>query len=568
MDHPAVIFRFISDLERRQGMAFREVLVTQVKEVLRAWLAGAGKRPAGRRAGVDVKTASRYIKAAQAAGLARDGDESQLTDELLGQVVAAVRPARPAGHGASWEVLGPVKADVTGWVKDGLTLVKIGELLERRGTVVPYRTLARFAAAECGYSSSRQKVTVPVADGKPGGEVQLDFGYLGMIADGDRRRKLHALVFTAVFSRYCFVFLTFSQTTQAVIAGCEAAWAFYGGMFAVLVPDNLKPVVDRADRLEPGWNREWLEYMQARGLAADPARVRSPQDKGRVESGVKFAQRSFFAGEQFTGLDDAQRRAEDWCRVRAGMRVHGTTRQRPAEVFAQLEAPALLPAPEQPYRVPAWSEAKVGRDFHVRAQHAFYSVPYRLAGQQVSVRADGTLVKIYHRGQVIRTHPQQPAGGRASDPADFPPGTDVYARRDVDKLARMAAARGEAIGIYAARVLDTPLPWTRMRAVYALIGLARTYGNDAVEQACAAALELDVISVAKIKSIVEKGTGRQAAQAAARSRQAGDAARKVTAARFARDPREFATATGIRMQVLPGGGGPAAPAGSPGADGA
>ncbi len=535
-------------------MAFREVLVTQVKEVLRTWLAGAGKRPAARRAGVDVKTAARYIAAARAAGLARGGDESQLSDELLGQVVAAVRPARLAGHGTSWEALVPREAEIAGWVKDGLTLVKIGELLERSGTAVPYRTLARFAAAECGYCSSRQRVTVPVTDGKPGEEVQLDFGYLGMIPDGDRRRRLHALVFTAVFSRYCFVFLTFSQTTAAVIAGCEAAWAFFGGMFTVLVPDNLKPVVDKADRLEPRWNREWLEYAQARGLVVDPARVASPQDKGRVENGVKFVQVSFFAGEDFAGIADAQHRAEDWCRIRAGMRVHGTTRQRPAEVFAQVEAPALLPAPAEPYRVPAWSEAKVQRDFHVRAHNAFYSVPYRLAGQQVTVRADGTLVKIYHRGQVIRTHPQQPAGGRSSDAADFPPGTDVYARRDVDKLAAMAAARGEAIGIYAARILDTPLPWTRMRAVYALIGLARTYGSDPVEQACAAALELDVISVGKIKSIVEKGTGKQAAQAAARSRQAGDAARKITSARFARDPREFATATGVRMQVLPGSG--------------
>jgi Integrase core domain len=553
MDHLAVIFRFISDWERRQGMAFREVWVTQVREVLRAWLGGAGKRPAARRAGVDVKTAARYIRAAQAAGLARDGDESQLTDELLGVVVAAVRPARPAGHGPSWEALVPVKTEITAWVKDGLTLVKIGEFLERRGTAVPYRTLARFAAAECGYPSSRQQVTVPVADGKPGEEVQIDFGYLGMIADGDRRRRLHALVFTAVLSRYCFVYLTFSQTTAAVIAGCEAAWGFFGGMFTVLIADNLKPVVDKADRLEPRWNREWLEYAQARGLVCDPARIRSPQDKGRVENGVKFVQVSFFAGEQFAGIADAQHRAEDWCRNRAGMRVHGTTRRRPAEVFAQLEAPVLLPAPDEPYRVPAWSEAKVQRDFHIRAQNAFYSVPYRLAGQQVTVRADGTLVKIYHRGQVIRTHPQQPAGGRASDVADFPPGTDVYARRDVDKLAKMAAARGEAIGIYAARILDTPLPWTRMRAVYALIGLARTYGNDPVEQACAAALELDVISVGKIKSIVEKGTGKQAAQAAARSRQAGDAAARVRSARFARDPREFATSTGIRMQVLPGG---------------
>ena len=115
-------------------MAFREVLVTQVREVLRAWLSGAGKRPAARRAGVDVKTAQRYIKAAQTAGLARGGDESQLTEELLGQVVAAVRPARPAGHGASWEALAPVKAEITGWVKDGLTLVKMHEFLERSGS--------------------------------------------------------------------------------------------------------------------------------------------------------------------------------------------------------------------------------------------------------------------------------------------------------------------------------------------------------------------------------------------------------------------------------------------------
>jgi hypothetical protein len=117
MDHPAVISRFISDWKKRQGMAFREVLVTQVREVLRAWLAGAGERQAARRSGVDVKTAQRYIKAAQAAGLARDGDESQLSDELLGQVVAAVRPARPAGYGESWGALAGRQDVVTGWVK-------------------------------------------------------------------------------------------------------------------------------------------------------------------------------------------------------------------------------------------------------------------------------------------------------------------------------------------------------------------------------------------------------------------------------------------------------------------
>jgi transposase len=555
MDHFCQDRPVFTVLREMAGMAFREVLVTEVREVLRAWLAGLGKRPAAARAGVNVKTAARYIRAAQEAGLSRDSGEGQLTDELIGVVVGAVRPARPAGHGSSREALAARKDEITAWVGQDLTLVKAGELLERSGTVVPYRTLARFAAAECGFSSGRPGVTVRVDDPPPGRELQVDFGYLGMIADGDKRRKLHALVFTAVFSRYCFVYLTFPQTTLAVIAGCEAAWEFFGGVFPVLIPDNLKPVVDAADRLEPRWNREWLEYAQARGIAVDPARVRSPQDKGRVESGVKFTQRSFFAGEQFLDIADAQRRADDWSRERAGMRVHGTTRLRPAQAFAEHEAPLLMAVPEEPYRVPAWSEAKVQRDCHVRAQNAFYSVPYGLAGQQVTVRAGETLVKVYHRSQVVKVHPRQPAGGRSSDAADFPPGTDVYARRDVNRLQRMAAARGEAIGLYAARILDTDLPWTKMRAVYALIGLARAYGNGPVEQACAAALELDVISVPKIRSIVEKGTGAQAAQAAARSRQAGAAAGKVLAARFARDPREFSTSTGVRMQVLPGGDG-------------
>jgi hypothetical protein len=235
---------------------------------------------------VDVKTAMRCVKAARAAGLVRDGDQSQLTDELLGAVAAAVRPARPAGRGSSWDALAARKDDITGWVRDGLTLVKIGELLERSGMVVPCRTLARFAAAECGCSSCSQRaVTAPVADGKPGEDALIDFGCLGMIPDGDRRRKVHALVFTAVLSRHCFVFLAFSQTTAAVIAGCEAPWEFFGGMFGVLVPDNLKPVVDKADRLEPRWNREQLGHMQARGLVANPAWVRAPQEEGRVESG-------------------------------------------------------------------------------------------------------------------------------------------------------------------------------------------------------------------------------------------------------------------------------------------
>src|SRR5258708_26346991 len=102
---------------RFRRMGFREVAVTEIREVLRAWLSGAGLRRVAGQAGVDRKTARRYVEAAVAAGLARDGGLAQLTDGLIGQVAQVVRPVRPAGHGLAWEQLEACHADIQGWVK-------------------------------------------------------------------------------------------------------------------------------------------------------------------------------------------------------------------------------------------------------------------------------------------------------------------------------------------------------------------------------------------------------------------------------------------------------------------
>lgn len=133
-------------------------------------------------------------------------------------------------------------------------------------------------------------------------------------------------------SRHSCVWLSFRQTVEDVIDGFEARWGFYGGVFKVVIPDNLKAIVDQADPASPRINPAFLEYAQARGFVVDPARVRRPQDKLRVERTVAYARDSMWAGEDFAGLADAQRRAEIWCRVKAGMPVHGTTRARPAEM--------------------------------------------------------------------------------------------------------------------------------------------------------------------------------------------------------------------------------------------
>jgi transposase len=554
-------------------MGFREVSVVEVREVLRAWLEGAGLRKVAERAGVDRKTARRYVEAAEAAGLSREAGvaaDEAVTDELIGLVVEAVRPVRPNGHGAVWETLLGHEEVIRGWVAGGehdgvkhdpLSIVKIEELLARQGVRVPYRTLHRFAVERCGFRTGRG-TTVRIADGEPGVECQLDFAQMGWLLDPEtgRRRKVHALIFTAVVSRHMFVWLSYSQTLTAVIAGCEGAWGFFGGAFKVLIPDNLTPVVPKADALNPRFSQGWLDYSQHVGLGTDPARVRSPQDKPRVERVVQYVRGNFWAGESFVDLADAQARAEAWCADRAGMRIHGTTQRRPVEMFAEMEAGCLLPVPAA-YDQPIFSRVKVHRDFHVEVAKALYSVPEAHLGRYLDARADSELVKLYSTGgsagagggRLVKTHPRQPPGGRSTDPADLPEHKAGYAMRDLTRLIAVCSGHGPNIGIYAERLLDDPLPWTRMRSVYRLQGLVTRYGPDPVETACSRALDLDVVSVSKIAAMLAKATEAQQPMLPA----AAGSGHNTGGGRFARDPGEYAhsrtTPTSVQLTLLPGG---------------
>jgi hypothetical protein len=523
-------------------MVFREVAVTEIREVLRAWLSGAGLRRVAEQAGVDRKTARRYVVAAVDAGLAREGGTGQLTDELVGQVAQVVRPARPGGHGQAWEQLEARHGEIQQQVRAGLSVVKIGVLLERRGAVVPYRTLHRFCVERCGFGKTAS--TVRVADGEPGAECQLDFGYLGLLADpvSGRQRKVHALIFTACYSRHMFVWLSFTQTLAAFIAGCEAAWVFFGGVFKVLIPDNASAIVADADAVNPRFTAGWLDYAWHCGFTTDAARVRSPKDKPKVERAVQYVRGNFFAGEDFVGLSQAQARAEAWCRNTAGMRIHGTIQARPAEVFAEHEAAVLLPL-SMPYDVPVFTRVKVHRDFHVEVSRALYSAPQDYLGCHLDARADSALVKLFHHGVLVKTHPRQQPGRRVTDPADLPAEKTAYAMRDVASLAAAARRHGDAIGVYADRLLDTDLPWTKMRQVYRLLGLVRRYGPGPVDTACGRALDLDVVNVTKIASMLEKATENTPPPPAPAA---------AATARFARDPAEYRP-RGTQLTLLPGG---------------
>src|SRR5260370_5122961 len=160
--------------------------------------------------------------------------------------------------------------------------------------------------------------------------------------------------------------------------------------------------------------------------------------KPRVEAGVHFVQGNFFAGESFLDLADARSKMAGWLAT-ANARVHGTTRQVPAVVFAAQEAPCLLPVPAERYQVPYWADVKVHVDYHIQVARALYSVPWRHVGARVLARADEHLVKADLRDQLIKTHPRKQPGGRAADAAGMPPGVEGYATRPLHRPAAQHA---------------------------------------------------------------------------------------------------------------------------------
>jgi len=487
-------------------MTYRELTMIDVREVLRRWSAGQSNRQIARETGTDRDTVGRYINAAKEAGLV-PAESHTPSDELVHQVARRVQARSLPERSQEWSSVAAHKDRIAQWLegKRPLRLSKIHTLLVRdHGLDASYDTLRRFARHELGWH--KKEPTVRVDDPPPGQEAQVDFGKMGLLYDADtgRTRVLWVLIVTLSFSRYQFVWPTFVQTTEAVCEGLERAWRFFGAMIRTIVPDNMKAIIKDPDALHPVLAAAFLDYAQARGIFVDPARVRSPKDKPRVENQVPYVRESWFDGETFTDLEDSRKRAEHWCREVAGKRVHGTTRRVPCELFESMEKAAMLPAPTESFDVPRWiDDAKVHPDHHIQVARALYSVPTLYLHKRVRVRVDKTTVRIYFGTELVKMHPRQAPGGRSTDVNDYPTGKAAYAMRSVDAVLAKSREKGSHIGAYVERLLAGPLPWTRMRQTYALLRLCDKYGDGRVEAVCQSALAFDVVDVGRVSRMVK-----------------------------------------------------------------
>lgn len=497
-------------------MAYREVTMLEVKEVLRLWLRGKPIRAIARAVGVNRTTVRSYVQAAESQGLSAQAGEAALTEEKFAEVLLGLKRRPERGKGKSWARCEGEREFIRGKLSQGLKLSKVGRLLERRGTAVPYATLYRYASSELDFGEGA--ATVAVADCEPGEELQVDTGLMGYLEpEGGPRRRFKAWIFTAVRSRHRFVYPILRETTETAIEACEAAWGFFGGVFRVMIPDNLKAMVYKYDPLEPRLTPAFLEYAQKRGFEVDPTRRRSPKDKGRVERAVQPTRDDCFAGEVLRDLAAARRRAATWCRQEYGMRRHTRTQRLPLEHFEAEERAALAPAPSEPYDIPQWGEAKVPRDQYAQVSRALYSLPRefegrKLRGLRLRTRSDRHLVRFYLDGIVIKTHPRKPPGGRSTDPTDFPREALAYALRDIEFLTQEAMKHGPSVGAFAREVLAGTLPWTKMRRVYALLTLCKRLGSERVDAACATALNVQMFDVHRLKRMLEGGKSSTAGE--------------------------------------------------------
>ena len=308
-----------------------------ISEVTQRWQAGNSRRRIASGTGLSKDTVGRYISAAEALEMSREGPAP--TEEQLSRLAGISRSGPRQSEGPSEELLGPWADQVYQWLTgERLQLTRIRELLAARGCQVAYSSLHRFVARRNWRGRSRS--TVRMADTAPGEVAELDFGRLGLVPDPEtgRRRTVWALIVVLGYSRHSFVWPTFSQKLEDVIVGLEAAWAFFGGVPRYLVMDNFAAVVAGADALHPRFTRSFLECSQHRGFICELVMVRHPKDKPRVERSVQYVRERFFKGGNFSGLAHLREESARWCRDVAGRRVHGTTRRQPLAVF-----PGCLP---------------------------------------------------------------------------------------------------------------------------------------------------------------------------------------------------------------------------------
>jgi transposase len=478
--------------------------MNEMVELIYQWHQGAGIKAIRRSLGFDRETIRKYIRLAEDVGVSRDEpfpEESEIVRKIKGIKDTGLLRETPGQ-----DLLKSHKDWIDGLLKnEEMTAKQVWRLFrEKTGLALGYCTVKRYLRTEFKFGTRPVTVRLEV---EPGSQAQVDFGYVGTMMDpaSGKLRRTWAFIISLSFSRHRFVRFVFRQDIATWIDCHIRAFEFFGGVPATIVLDNLKAGVIGPDIYDPTLNQAYGELERYYRFVADPAKVRKPQHKGKVERNVPVVRKHLLAGRNFKDITEANDRALQWCRHEIGMEIHGTTKRRPFETFQQQEASCLKQLPQEAFESPQWQKCKVHIDHHIVFNLSYYSLPSRYIGCEVDTRGDFRLVRIFLDGVLIKTHPRaDQAGTWQTDKTDYPPEKLAYLLHDPDYCRHKAQETGQETEKLISQILERQ-SMCNIRKAQAILRLAEKHGPEALEKAAGYALAFGNLEYRSIKTILEKG---------------------------------------------------------------
>ncbi|MGH7443098.1 MAG: IS21 family transposase [bacterium] len=321
----------------------------------------------------------------------------------------------------------------------------------------------------------------------PGAELQVDFGLGAWVRDGSRRRRPHLFGAVLSHSRKAYSEVVWRQTSESFLRSLENAFRYFGGVTATVVIDNLKAGVLQADWYDPELNPKLEEFARYYGTVILLTKPAMPRHKGKVESGVKYAQNNAVKGRTFESLTAQNIHLADWEKHVADTRVHGTTRRQVGKIFEEVERPALQPLPAGLFPVFEEAQRTVHRDGYVEFKKAYYSAPPEYVGRQVWVRQETRLLRLYNgRREQIALHALAEPGKFTTDPTHLHSRKRHIIERGADYLLDCCRLIGPLTGSWAEAMHQTRSPQS-LRVMQGLLQLAEKHPVPELEKAAGVA---------------------------------------------------------------------------------
>ena len=373
------------------------------------------------------------------------------------------------------------------------------DLVSEYGFASSYQSVQRFVRKRRGVQTPEARVVIVTAAGQ---EAQVDYGTGPMVRDPESRkyRRTRLFVMTLGCSRKSIRLLTFRSSSRIWAELHERAFRRLGGVTRVVVLDNLREGVLVPDIYDPALNPLYRDVLAHYGAVAMPCRIQDPDRKGKVESGVGHAQRTPLKGRRFESLEEAQAYLDHWEQRWADTRIPGTTKRQVAAMFAE-EKPTLLPLPLEPFRYYQYGERIVHLDGCVEVEAAYYGAPPGWIGRVLRVQWDELYVRLLDpkTGQLLREHVRQKRGWYRIKEEDHPKRTPLR----TSQLLWRAGRAGSHIGTLC-DAIHRQQGEVGVRRILGVLSLAKKYGTAAVDEACAAALDMGVQEYRFVRRYLER----------------------------------------------------------------